>query len=166
MEDNFQITKAEFDSLYSNNILKSEYDRIIQKIEKRVWYIWTNLLRISKRSLKWWDFDTELNEDSPGYFSPTRYKERIRLIGEFSRQYEDPYYYEYSNSFPTEFLWTNDEIWQSEVLKNIGETITKQKLEKQEAKEKREALKLKKAEMKAWITSKLTAEELKFITFK
>ena len=162
------ITKELVDKLSDPDISKREYDNIIGIIEERVFDIWETLLRISKRKCEWYAFgnDVELergNGSTGGEFDPIEYKEWIEMTGEYDREYNG--YYDYDDGFPTRFLWTDGDIWQKEVLKNIEDGITKANLKKDNDNKKREEKKIKQKQMEEVIRNKLTKGELKYIKF-
>lgn len=156
-----KITESEFLELYSDKITKKRYDEIIAKIDLRFAEIMFVMCPALKRK-GWFDYGN-CNydaEESGGYFDPENCEKVIEFAGE---NYTVPEPYESYRSFPTSWLWQDfEEEFHAEVQKFKDE----KEQEKQTAKMKREALKVKKAEMRKIIESKLTKEELKFITFK
>jgi hypothetical protein len=109
-----KITKELLDKLNNTDISKREYDGIISAIDGRVEFVWTELLKISNRKLKWYAFDNDIelgdgDGSTGGQFDPIQYKEWISIIGEFSGKSDD--YYKYDDGFPTRFLWMEDDDW-------------------------------------------------------
>lgn len=158
-----KLTKEIFDKLFDPDIKKSEYDEIIGLCEERFWDIWTKAAKALGVKIDWYDFHNEAGEYSPGYFDPYEYDVEIGVTGKWSGQYEDE---DLLSWFPTKYLWQDDEKVIEELLKEKERLQAKKFQKKSDAKAKREALKIKKAEMKKIIESKLTKEELKFIKFK
>lgn len=154
--DNFKITIEDFEKVKSDNITRKEYKDIISKIDDRFNYIIRNVM--SKRT-SWWDYLNGRGE-TDGYFDPECYEKNynISLDGDFN--IPEPYNY---TDFPIRWLW---EDFEEEFKSDVENFKKKQELKKQKAKETREKLKVKKVEMKSLIQSKLTKEELTFITFK
>jgi hypothetical protein len=161
-----KIAKERFDKLYSEDITKKEYDRIIDDINGRFAEIVYKLNPEIKHK-GWFDYGN-CNYDSSvsgGYFDPEKYKQFIEVGGEEHSGFPEPYNMceGYYNGFPTRWLW---EDFEEEMLKTVNECKQKKINDKIKAKIKKEELKKKKAEFKEIITSKLTKEELKYITFK
>ncbi len=161
------ITKEQFDQLYSPDIKKSDYDKIMSLIDDRFFEI---VRLVFDDYFKWFDYDN-LNynaEGQSGYFDQDRYRENIRIEGAKGNKIPEPYCYtDDGNAFiPTRWLWTSDK----EILKEFRTEVQKYKeknlLDKAKAKQKREELKEKKKLMKSIISSKLTKDELKYISFK
>jgi hypothetical protein len=164
-----KITKEQFDKLYDKNILKSEYDYIIDLIDDR----FAEICKIicPKHDRQWFDYGncSYEGEDSNGYFDIKEYKEYIKIGGEYSC-IREPYCTKYENAFPTRWLWEDfEEEFLKEVRKFEEETLKR----KEQIKEKREKKKQEKIEFaktkpkfQLIIKSKLTAEELKYIKFK
>jgi len=172
-----KITKAEFDKLYSPDITKREYDEIVDRIDNRFFEIVK--IMIPRMNRKGWldygncDYDSE---DSNGKFDLYDYKTEIPVGGNYSIL---PKPYEYGsgepngwmeNSFPTRWLW---EDFEPEFRQAVAKEKREELRAKELAKQKKELSKLKqvefnknKAEMRKSITSKLTPEELKYISFK
>jgi len=167
-----KITKEQFDKLYSDNVSKREYDETIHLIYERFEEIVKKIL--PKRQRQWFDYQNcgYDNDTSTGYFNPNTYKLEIGIGGEYA-DLPEPYnmgsgieggYLE--NSFPTRWLWTDDEEWLKEFNTNIEKYKQEKLQEKKLAKQKRDELKKRKAMFRGIIKSKLTKEELKYITFK
>ena len=159
-----KITKEQFDKLYSDDISKKEYDKLIENIEDRVNKIWRQICKISKRKLEWWAFENDVdlghgNGSTGGEFDPKEYRDFITIIGDVTRSGS-----EYDDGFPTRFLWQDD--FEEEVVRSLEADKVEQLNEKQLAKQKREELKIRKEKFKTIIKSKLTKEEFKYITFK
>lgn len=161
-----KITKEEFYKLYSDTVTKKEYDEIISKIDKRFSEICLKIIPRNHRS--WFDYGNAHEEK--GYFDPHEYNSFINVISEYSHLPE-PYYsnpfknktINGINGFPTRWLW---EDFEGEFNARVAEYEEKETQAKIKAKNRREDLKARKAEMKKIISSKLTKEELKYIKFK
>lgn len=158
------ITEERVLKLNDPRITKREYDAIIGEIGERVDYVWRELLKISGRKLNWYAFhndvyDGEGNGSSGGRFDPEIDGKFIELSGDYtSRGFDGVFAY----GFPTRFLWTDDNIWQQEVLNHVD-----QKKKLREAEKKRaELAEIEHKKIIESIKSKLTKEELKYITFK
>ena len=160
-----KLTKEEFDSLYSDDITKKRYDKIIEKIDERFAEI-VNCMSNSKTN-RWFDYDNddyEYDHNADPYFDPEGYKEWIGVQQTSSKSLPEPYDTEYGGPcFPTRWLYEDFIV---EFLLKVRDYKIKQEEKKAKAKKAREALKVKKAEMKIQIKAKLTNEELKFIKFK
>lgn len=154
------ITKQQFDSLFSDNITRKQYDTIIQQIDERFGEICEKFLRKRNKSRAWYDYGNLYIEDeySEGHFDPDEYKEYIEINGEWI---EPPAGFDFS--FPTRWLWEAD--WEKE-MKKISEDYETQ-LEARKAKEKkrRETRQQQVELLKASIKAKLTPEELKIVKF-
>jgi len=150
-----KITKEEFEKLYSDDITKKEYDRIISAIDVRFVEI-MKVINKTKPSSCWFDYDNldYQGEESGGYFDPEYYKEDIGFGGE-CLNIPEPYY----DSFPTRWLWEDFE----DEFKREVETFQKQEKLK---KEKEELKKAEKQNLIKQIKSKLTKEEWAIIKFK
>ena len=151
-----KIKKGEFDNLYSKDITKKEYDRVINKIDVRFSEIMTTLVP-SLKEHGWFDYDNNL-KDREGYFDTSGYKIKIDVGGE-GFELPEPF----GVSIPTRWLWEDykeefkSEVIQYEELKN--------KL-KEHNKMYRDKLKAKRKLLKESIKSKLTKAELNIIKFK
>lgn len=155
-----KITKEEFDKLYTDDITKKEFDRIIRKIDDRFGEIYLTLNPdIKKRG--WFDYENcnYESEVSGGYFDHIEYKEYIGIGGEYS---ELPMPYEYE--IPTRWLW--EENFGVEFKKEVSEYEKTIELKKKKVKVAEDKRKLKKEKLQKSIAQKLTKEELKIINFK
>lgn len=153
------ITKQQFDSLYSPDIKKSEYDLIISEIDD----YFAKIIRLIKKpkTNEWFDFDnTPGEENTRGYFDPKEYKTEIMIGGNYSLP--DPYYL----SIPTRWLWTNKEDILKEYKEKVQEYIEIRNRNKELAKQKNKEKKEYRATLINQIKSKLTKEELKIVSFK
>ena len=157
-----KITKEEFDSLYSDDITKKQYNYIISKIDKRFGEIVYFMAGNKRKNHHWFDYSNgDSRAEIDGYFDPIDYKEYIS-INDYFPSLPEPYY-SLDYSIPTRWLY---EDFEEEFTREVEECKVKVEEKKKKAKEKREALKIKKTEMKEQIKAKLTPEELKFIKFK
>lgn len=150
------------------NVTKREYDAIVKEIGNRVQYIWTNLLQISGRKLSWYAFQNDVYADDGdgsdgGCFDSETDGEFIELDGDYTRRDIDG---DFENGFPTRFLWTENEVWKQEVLNHIAENKAIVETTKQDKKQKAELAKVARTKAIASIKSKLTKEELKYVSFK
>ena len=166
-----KITKTEFDSLYSDNITKKEYDRIIELINFRFSEICNKILKKGARG--WFDYANcgYESDHAEGHFDPTKYKEFTEIGGEYislPAPYDSLGVCGYS--FPTRWFWEDFEVeFTTKVAEAKAEKILKdQKIQKkmEEFRQKRAEFNKNKPAMKNQIKSKLTEEELKYITFK
>ena len=149
------ITKKEFASLFSEDISKRDYDRIIEKIDKRFVEICDQFL-VKKDPAYWFDYCNGSYSDdcAEGYFDPVYYKDSIGIIGE---NIDPPPGYDFE--FPTRWLW--EENFQDEVkAAEEKERIRVIKLQAAREEKKRREEKIIES-----IRQKLTAEELKFVKF-
>lgn len=163
-----EITKNDVLLLDDNDISRRKYCDIIDKISDRVDDIWRKIISMSGRKLVWYAFlnDVELgsgNGSTGGEFNPSTDSEFIELIGEYSKFDND--YYKYNEGFPTRFLWTEDVVWQAEVLKNIEESKEKKKTDKAKKVVEKVTEKEKRIKTITEIKSKLSKEELKYVKF-
>lgn len=160
-----KISKDQFDKLYSENISKKEYDKIIELIDERSSDIVLLIYpKITKNGFFVYGNYHYEDENSEGFFDIEKYKNEIEYGGQFS-----PFgpYFDYDSGFiPTRWLWTDD----NEILKEFTQETEKFKnnilKEKELKKQKRNELKLQKIKFKEIIKSKLSKEELKYIKFK
>lgn len=149
-------------------ITKGEYDAIIEEIGDRVDYIWKNLLKISRRNLRWYAFQNDVYDDGGdgsdgGCFDPETDDEFIELSGDYASREVDG---DFATGFPTRFLWTDDDVWKQEVLSHIDQNKKLKESEKQSENQKVKLLMINREKIIKSIKSKLTKEELKYITFK
>lgn len=163
------MTKERFDLLYDPDIKKCQYDAIIGEVNKRFGGV-VNLISKGKDWFVYDNYDYK-SEDDAGEFDPIEYKTEIGIAGD--RHLKEPYENCGDRYIPTRWLWTDD----ADILKEYNTNVTiferDEEIKKNRIKQKLEELKLKKEEMKRKkpamilaIKSKLTEEELKFITFK
>ncbi len=157
------ITKAQFDSLFSEDITKKQYDVIIAEIDKRFHEICKKFIHKESGSdgRGWYDYGNVSydDENSEGYFDPEEYKENIQVGGEWIDTSPG-----YDAEFPTRWLW--EENWEEE-MKQTSEKYKQEVLaEKQKKKQQRETKKQQAEILKRSIKAKLTSEELKIVRFK
>lgn len=161
-----KIKKEEFDLLYSDEITKKEYDRILSKMDTRLSEIVKALHKNSKapKNPRWW-FDygnvDYRSEDTRGYFDPKEYKTETLIGGEYL-DIPEPYGgYGCDSYFPTRWFWEDfEEEMKSEIKKE------KERLEQEEEKKKTNVIKnkQKKKTVLNTITSKLTKDEIKYLS--
>ena len=153
-----KVPKADFDRLTSDSITKKEYDKLVESIHSRVNEIVEFMCKGHR--LEWYDFSNEGGKDgNPGWFDPVWYKTEIELAGSFT--FPPPY--DSPPCFPTRWIYEDFEDEFKKTVEGNAEAVKKQKAEERN---KREAKKAKRDEMISIIKSKLSKEELKFITFK
>lgn len=162
------VTQNRIFELNDPNITKREYDTVLKEIHGRVDYVWRELLRISCRKLKWYAFQNDVysgggDGSDGGYFNPETDGEFIELNGDYSASEFDG---DFENGFPTRFLWTENDIWKQEVLDHIAQNKTRVKVEKEAKKKKADLEKISRAKAITSIKSKLTKEELEYVSFK
>jgi len=148
-KENQMITKAQFDSLFDDNITKKEYGEIIGQIDQRFEQICRTFLKIGKCG--WFGYEN-------GVFDQVISKDYIEIEGGYINPPAG-----YDLAFPTRWLWEDFEKEMKETSQKFLEQEEKKKLK---ARERREARKAKLESLKVSITSKLTPEELKAIKFK
>jgi hypothetical protein len=163
------IAKERVNKLCDYNISKREYDEIIDEINNRVSKIWREICKISKRRVKWHAFrnDVELdngNGSTGGSFDPRADAVFIELGGDYDYDYDRDG--DYAHGFYTRFLWTEDDVWQKEVINHIESNKRKIEIKKQKKKQKELAEKEERDRVVAIIKSKLTKEEIKYVQFK
>lgn len=154
------ITKQQFDSLFSFDITKKQYDAIIQQIDERFEEICEKFLRKTNSSA-WYVYGnlSYKDENSEGFFDPEEYKEHIEIGGEYINPPPG-----YGLSFPTRWLW--EESWEEEMQKTVEDYKKLVEVKKGLLKQQREERKLWVKALKASIREKLTPDELKIVKFK
>lgn len=155
--NNFKLDKKEFDMLYDDNISKKQYDSIIDKIDRRFFYIGTVIVNKTRGpfSMDYGNYNYEDREY--GHFDPREYKEEIEFS---SGIVPAPYSSQY---IPTKWLYTD---FEEEFTKNVNDHKLVIQKEKELKKLKYIQNKENKIKFKSIICSKLTSEELKYIKFK
>lgn len=151
------VTKEEVESLSSLFITKVDYDKIIAKINQRFIEICSKIAINIKnnKNYGWFDYSNcnYACENSKGYFDPVLYKDHIGIGGEYinlpapydiSEILQAPY-------IPTRWLWEDDYL---------------NEFKKETKKAKPKPTKKDIQTIKKSIKSKLTDEELKYISFK
>lgn len=166
------VTEDEVKHLLSPVITKRDYDKIIDKISNRVNFIWRKICEIDKHELEWWAFKNDIeyangNGSSGGYFDPETCMNFIELTGDWDEDnigdVNVGVYYLYESGFPTEFLWTKDNVWMDIVKKEIEETKKLILEKKDQIRTIRKSRKEKHLDLARSIKEKLTRDELKFI---
>lgn len=160
-----EITKQIIDQLNDENIIKKNYDKIIDLINKKVGLIWETICDKSNRPMKWWAFSNDIeygngNGSSGGSFDIKHDYEFIEIIGE--NQSHKSNYYELNDGFPTEFLWIDYKKAIDDHLRYVSQKEVEEKNKKNLAKDKSKA---EKARIINGIKKKLNAEELKLVKF-
>ena len=110
------ISKDRVLKLSNPDITKREYDAIVIEVENRVNYIWENLLKISDREFVWYAFRGDVN-----CINPRTGNDKLWFGGEYSSSVIDG---DFQSGFPARFIWTEDEVWQKEVLNHIAQNGT------------------------------------------
>lgn len=159
-----KISKEQFDKLYSDNVLKWEYDEIIESIDQR----FREVVSLVNKKLGWFvygNYDDDSETDN-GYFDVESNKEFIPVGGEGN--FPEPFCFsdEGIGFIYTRWLWMDDNDILEEYKAEVEEAKLEKEKEKQIEKQKRQDKKAKKEEMKKIISSKLSKEELKYIKFK
>lgn len=164
-----RITRELVEKTADENIPRKEYNAILAAISLKADEIWRYILDQSGRNLGWYAFENDVsygrgNGSSGGNFDYNNDKDFIEFVGEYSSFGDVSDFYQYESGFPTRFLWEED--YQSEVINHITEAkalaeaaFLARKAKKQEKKDRQKTI-------RASIESKLTKEELSFITWK
>jgi hypothetical protein len=163
-----KITKEQVNRLYDDRISKKEYDEIIELIDERFGDVVTLILPKITQGDGWFVYGNYRYEDenNEGHFDIDQYKNEICIGG--NCLFPEPYCFtDQGNGYiPTRWLWTDDD----DILKEFHRKVERAKKETQKRKDlaaqKRQELQLRKAKFKAIIQSKLTKEELRYISFK
>lgn len=155
------ITKEEFDSLYSDDITKKEYDRIISEIDKQFIEIANYLVIKSNPVRSWFDYGNGSYEieGAHGHFDPKEYGENIEVGGEYI-ELPEPYDY----GFPTRWLW--EKGWKEEMRNEIKKVKEKLKEDASKRKANRAEKEREKQKLIEVVKSKLTKKELSVVSFK
>lgn len=161
------IKKEEFDELYKDDIAKKRYDAIIEKIESRVHEILHSLDMAKHIKLHWYCYENGSleEEDMGGYFDPESCTEYIKLIGAIKfKEHMEIFSGDEEASIPVRWLWEQNYLEEcSKARTDFDKKKNEEKLKlSQEAKVHKEI----KTKMIASIKTKLSTEELKFISFK
>lgn len=163
------ISKAEFDSLGTEENSVKEQKRIIDLIDKRLGYVYPYLCSLTGNKLEWFDFDNapECKNGDPerGEFDYKLYSENIKLIRSIEYLlYKDQSLSLYDDSIPTKFMY--EEIDENEIKQLIQDEKDSIDKKIQEKNAKKVAVKTHRESLIASIQSKLTKEELAIIEFK
>lgn len=155
-----KITQEQFKSLYSDDITKKEYDRIIGLIDDRFAEICDKFVIRKPSKASWYDYgNVEYDvEDSRGYFDPQSYNETIEIGGEWIDPPQG-----YDHSIPTRWLW---EDFETELAETIAAAVKAAEEAKNKKKEQKIEKDKRKQKLQESILLKLTEEELKIISFK
>lgn len=157
-----KIDKQIFDSLFDENTPVGKYKTNLNLCDRRVVEVVLLVFKDITKGANWFDFDNR-SEDEDGEFDPEEYEEEIRFCGQF------PDYEPYGSGeiyIPTRWLWTDDEEIIAEYNRNVEKYRQEEIARKVKEKAKRDDKKKIKLEMQEIIKSKLSKEELKYITFK
>jgi hypothetical protein len=156
-----KITKKEFESLYNPKTTIRKYNEILSKIDERFGEIVLTIIPdVTKKG--WFDYGNcgYEGDASEGKFDLDEYKKEITVGGEYAFLPEP---YGCNNSFPTRWLWEDFEDEFKKSVDDYNEELVTVKLDK---KLKRIELEKRKEKFHRIIESKLTKEELKYISFK
>jgi hypothetical protein len=160
------MTKEEFDKIYDPNITKRDYDALKEQINMRFRKV-VCLFNLKSKYGKycWFDFANSGYEcDDEGFFDENEYSEYIYINGDI--KLPEPYGGVCEYRIPTRWLWTSDDDVKKEIETEVKRYKDEKELARVKAKLTRENRKKHLKDMKEVITSKLTKEELKCITFK
>jgi hypothetical protein len=176
-----QLTKEEFEKLFSDEITVKEKKVLTEKVLDRIQNIVEKTAKLFNFKVEWYDFDNgDADAEIDGYFDVDRYQNVIDFEGRFlvddktkENYFDSSYVIEskdfhlngYRFSIPSDWLHENVDEKLLETFNNI-QNDWKSKQEKAEAKRaSAKARALKAPEIMASIRSKLTPEELSYITF-
>lgn len=185
MSDN-NLTKAEFEELFSDDISVKRQNILRAKAEERVDYIVSKTLELVGLKPDWYDYDNGSTHDEVnGFLDLEHYSETIEIEGEFTDN--DPknksglekygtitstHFPDFNLdrngtlSIPTTWLHQN---FESAVKEGFQQYQEAEALKKQKAlshAEEQKSLKKRAKDLNKSIRSKLTADELKVIKFK
>ena len=159
------MTKEEFDKIYDPNIPKRDYDALKEQIDMRFRKV-VCLFNL-KSKYGWFDFENGGYEsDKQGFFDENKYRKYIGIYGDRDIKIPEPYGRKGEYQIPTRWLWTSDDDVKKEIATEVKKYKDEKELARAKAKLTRENRKKHLKDMKEVITSKLTKEELKCITFK
>lgn len=163
------ISKAEFDSLGTQENSVKEQKRIIDLIDKRLSYVYPYLCSLTGNKLEWFDFDNapECHNGDPerGEFDYGLYSEEITLIRSIEHfNYKGQSLSLYDDCIPSKFMY--EEIDENEIKQLIQDEKDSIDKKIQEKNAKKIAVKTHRESLIASIKSKLTKEELSVIDFK
>lgn len=155
-----KITKKEFESLYDSSITLKKYNEIVSKIDERFTEIVLTIIpNIRKKG--WFDYgNCNYDRGGEGKFDSRSYQEEITVGGDYALLPEP---YAIDNAFPTRWLW---EDFEDEFKKSVDDYSKEQASIELDKKLKQIELEKKKEKFRKIIESKLTKEELKYISFK
>jgi hypothetical protein len=138
------LTKEEYYSLFSDSITKKEYDRILEKIDKRFFEIIEYIFKVQGKKFEWCDYNNgDSRAEIDGWFDPERYETNISY--EAGRRGPEPF----DESFPTKWLFEEFEEEFYKEIKQFNDSIFEENEKLIES-----------------IKAKLTREELKVVKFK
>jgi hypothetical protein len=156
------MIKEEFDKIYDPNITKRDYDALKEQIEARFREV-VGLFNL--KGYYWFDFaNLGFESEEDGFFDENEYSEYIDINGDI--KLPEPYGGVCEYRIPTRWLWTSDNDVKKEIATEVKKYKEEEELARAKAKLTRENRKKYLKDMKEVITSKLTKEELKCITFK
>jgi hypothetical protein len=159
-----KIDKKIFDSLLDEDTPMGVYKANLKLCDARACEITLKVFPDITSGPNWFTY-SNCGEDDDGEFDPVLYEEVIIWTGRFP----DYPIYGYSDGcleIPTRWLWTDDEDILAEYKKEKQKVLAEKKNKEEEQKIARLAKKAQKEEMKKIISTKLTKEELNYITFK
>jgi hypothetical protein len=117
---NFLFTEEESNKLFDDNLSEQEQNKLLKKADERFQYIMKVSGEIIGRKWEWFDFITQNENSSRGYFCKDTFKNEIEFIGQ-SSVIKNYGFDQYDNCVPTNWLWTNFE----EALKKEVEQFEK-----------------------------------------
>lgn len=168
--DNHLFTEQDAKDIFSEDITVKHHKELKEKANERFCYIMAQMAKIIGREIVWFDFDNEGgNEYSPGYFDKDLYDKNVTFVGEIKAT-RNKEFNKYDESFPTQWLWTNFEKELEEEVKIFVEAENhKKEVQKNEAKNKKEALEnfnAKLPKLKTAVYDKVAGDILVNINFK
>lgn len=153
------LNKAILDELDSDGIRKKRYEAILSAIDERFDYIINRAMEILERKNEWYAYsNAPEGEDEGGEFDLNEYRTHIEFIGDIRGNT----YGLYVDSIPTKWLFEDFEEALAAEFKNAK---AKDAHEKATAAQKAQERKQRRPAVIASIKSKLTEEELSFVSF-
>lgn len=146
-------------------ITVAELKTLRHSIADRLNYVIRKIADITEYDLDWWDFDN-LNEEAEtnGFFDVDRHTDFVSVViaGKPTR-YKDKVFDVYQEKVPFDFVWMNFEDIVTKQYKHFKDEIDAALKLEEEKKQKNNAKFLSIIES---VKSKLSEEELSYITFK
>lgn len=153
------LVMADYERLFDEDIKRKDYANILEQIDVRFDYVFCKAMEILERRIGWYAYGNVADgEDEAGEFDPDIYSDRIEFAGDIRGKT----YGLYENDIPTSWLFEDFEAQlKIEFVTRKAQLVDEEK----EAKQKKDARKLRRKDVISSIKSKLTAEELSFISF-